>query len=80
MNGGMIGEAICVGVSDRKWDPIAARRGGVLTRGWRGGSTVFRVCRAPALGGNSNIVGAVERQRNLGLQYNMNKYLKEYKF
>ena len=29
MSGGMIGEAICVGVSDGKWDPMAAKRGGV---------------------------------------------------
>ena len=29
VGGGMVGEAICVGVSDRRWKPMAARRGGV---------------------------------------------------
>ena len=69
MNGGMIGEAICIGVSDRRWCPIAARRGGVLARGWRGGSAVFRVCGALASGGCRGSMGAVGRQRNLGLVF-----------
>ena len=34
MNGGVIGEAIYIGVSDGKWDLIAAECGGVPTRGW----------------------------------------------
>ena len=29
VSGGMIGEAICVGVSDGKWNLMATRRGGV---------------------------------------------------
>ena len=63
----MIGEAICIGVSDGRWNPMAARRGNVLTQGWRGKSAVFRVYHPLALSGGSNIVGAVGRQRNLGL-------------
>ena len=43
MNRGMIGEAIYIGVSDRKWNPIAARRGSVPTRSLRGESAVFRM-------------------------------------
>ena len=67
VGGGVIGEAICVGVSDGKWGPIATRRGGVLSRSWRGGSAVFRMCCALTLNGCSNFVDAVERRRNLGL-------------
>ena len=43
MNRGVIGEAIYVRVSDRRWDPIAAKRGSVLTQSWGGGSAVFRM-------------------------------------
>ena len=43
VSGGMIGEAIYVGVSDRKWNQVAAKRGGVLARSWGGGSAVFRM-------------------------------------
>ena len=43
VGGGVIGEAICVGVPDGEWGPVAAKRGGVPNRRWRGGSAVFRV-------------------------------------
>ena len=52
MDGGMIGKAIYIRVSDRKWDPMATRRGSVLTQSWRGGSAVFRVCCVLAFDGS----------------------------
>ena len=43
MHGGVIGGAVYIRVSDRGWGPVAARRGGVPNRRWRGKSAVFRV-------------------------------------
>ena len=43
MGGGVIGEAIYIRVSDRKWNPVAAKRGGVPNKRWRGKSAVFCV-------------------------------------
>ena len=67
MNGGMIGEAIYVGVCDGKWSPVAAGRGGVLARSCGGGSAVFRVYTSLTSHGCSGSVGAVRGQRSLGL-------------
>jgi hypothetical protein len=41
MNRKMIGEAIYIKVSDRKYNPIATKRGNVPTKSWRGKSAVF---------------------------------------
>ena len=46
---------------------MATKRGNVLTQGWRSKSAVFRMYHALSLNGNSGIVSAVKRQRNLGL-------------
>jgi hypothetical protein len=43
MNRKMIGEAIYIRVSDRKYNPIATKRGNVLTQSWRSKSAVFRI-------------------------------------
>jgi hypothetical protein len=41
MNRKMIGEAIYIRVSDRKYNPIATKHGNVPTKSWRGKSAVF---------------------------------------
>jgi hypothetical protein len=41
MNRKMIGEAIYIRVSDRKYNPKATKRGNVPTKSWRGKSAVF---------------------------------------
>jgi hypothetical protein len=41
MNRKMIGEAIYIMVSDRKYNPKATKRGNVPTKSWRGKSAVF---------------------------------------
>ena len=43
MNRKMIGEEIYIRVSDRKYNPIATKRGNVPTQSWRGKSAVFRI-------------------------------------
>ena len=63
----MIGEAIYIRVSDRKYNPIATKRGNVLTQSWRSKSAVFRMYHPLTLNGYSNFINAVKRQRNLGL-------------
>ena len=55
MSGGIIGEAICVRVSDGRWNPMAARRGDVLTQSWRGKSAVFRMYRPLTLNGSGGL-------------------------
>ena len=65
----MIGEAIYIRVSDRKYNPIATKRGNVLTQSWRSKSAVFRMYHPLTLNGYSNFINAVKRQRNLGLTY-----------
>ena len=40
MNRKMIGEVIYIRVSDRKYNPIATKRGNVPTQSWRGKSYV----------------------------------------
>jgi hypothetical protein len=67
MNRKMIGEAIYIRVSDRKYNPIATKRGNVLTQSWRSKSAVFPMYHPLALNGYSNFINAVKRQRNLGL-------------
>jgi hypothetical protein len=67
MNRKMIGEAIYIRVSDRKYNPIATKRGNVLTQSWRSKSAVFRMYHPLTLNGYSNFINAVKRQRNLGL-------------
>jgi hypothetical protein len=69
MNRKMIGEAIYIRVSDRKYNPIATKRGNVLTQSWRSKSAVFRMYHPLTLNGYSNFINAVKRQRNLGLTY-----------
>jgi hypothetical protein len=68
MNRKMIGEAIYIRVSDRKYNPIATKRGNVPTKSWRGKSAVFRIYSALTSHGYSKSINAVRRQRNLGLQ------------
>jgi hypothetical protein len=63
----MIGEAIYIRVSDRKYNPIATKRGNVLTQSWRSKSAVFRMHSALTSHGYSRSIKAVRRQRNLGL-------------
>jgi hypothetical protein len=41
MNRKMIGEAIYIRVSDRKYNPIVTKRGNVPTKSWSGKSAVF---------------------------------------
>jgi hypothetical protein len=67
MNRKMIGEAIYIRVSDRKKNPIATKRGNMLTQSWRSKSAVFRMYHPLTLNGYSNFINAVKRQRNLGL-------------
>ena len=67
MNRKIIGEAIYIRVSDRKYNPIATKRGNVLTQSWRSKSAVFRMYCPLTLNGYSNFINAVKRQRNLGL-------------
>jgi hypothetical protein len=67
MNRKMIGEAIYIRVSDRKYNPIATKRGNVLTQSWRSKSAVFRMYHPLTLNGYSNFINAVKRQRNFGL-------------
>ena len=72
MNRKMIGEAIYIRVSDRKSNPIATKRGNVLTQSWRSKSAVFRMHSSPTSHGYSKSVKAVRRQRNLGLRLHEN--------
>jgi hypothetical protein len=67
MNRKMIGEAIYIRVYDRKYNPIATKRGNVPTQSWRGKSAVIRIYCALTSNGYSNSIKAVRRQRNLGL-------------
>jgi hypothetical protein len=55
MNRKVIGEAIYIRVSDRKYNPIATKRGNVPTRSWRGKSTVFLVESALTSHGSSKL-------------------------
>jgi hypothetical protein len=41
------------------------KRGNVLTQSWRSKSAVFRMYHPLTLNGNSKIINAVKRQRNL---------------
>ena len=68
MNRKMIGEAIYIRVSDRKYNPIATKLGNVPIQSWRGKPAVIRIYHALTLNGYSNFIKAVKRQRNLGLQ------------
>ena len=43
MNRKMIGEAIYIRVSDKKYNPIATKRGNVPTQSWSGKFAVFLV-------------------------------------
>ena len=70
----MIGEAIYIRVYDRKYNPIATKRGNVPTQSWRGKSAVIRMYCALTFNGYSNSIKAVKRQRNLGLLYRMYMY------
>jgi hypothetical protein len=45
----------------------------VLTQSWRSKSAVFRMYHALTLNGNSNIINAVKRQKNLGLSSTLQK-------
>jgi hypothetical protein len=55
INRKMIGEAIYLRVCDRKYNPIATKRGNVLTRSCRSKSAVFRMHSSLTSHGYSNI-------------------------
>ena len=71
MNRKMIGEAIYIRVNNRKYNPIATKRGNVPTQSWRGKSAVFRIYSALTSHGYSKSIKAVRRQRNIGLTKEM---------
>jgi hypothetical protein len=69
MNRKMIGEAIYIRVYDRKYNPIATKRGNVPTQSWRGKSAVIHIYCALTSNGYSNSIKAVRQQGNLGLVF-----------
>ena len=75
INRKMIGEAIYLRVCDRKYNPIATKRGNVLTRSCRSKSAVFRMYTSLTSHGYSKSIKAVRRQRNLGLVFIFHIYI-----
>ena len=69
MNRKMIGEAIYIRVSDRKYNPIATKRRNVSTQSWSGKSAVFLMEERSDVPRFQQVEQkAVGWQRNLGLR------------